>query len=182
MNFFLEAIIILAASLILIRVAGKKSVAQMTGVETITILAIGTTMGHAIHETTVWKTLLVLVTFVMLMIFVQYAQLKVNKVEKYAIGVATPVIINGEVLFEKLRRLRMTERQLEMRLREQGISYISDVKVATIEPNGQLGYELFEHAKPVTKDTLLQLLNNGQQQSPPKKEDNLFDKVLNNGR
>lgn len=36
-----------------------------------------------------------------------------------------------------------------MRLRNQGISKIEDVKTATLEPNGQLGYELKDEAKPL---------------------------------
>ncbi|MNL47126.1 hypothetical protein D3C87_1698930 [compost metagenome] len=44
----------------------------------------------------------------------------------------------------------MTVDQLEIRLREKGISNFNDVKTATLEPNGQLGYELMRHAKPVT--------------------------------
>jgi uncharacterized membrane protein YcaP (DUF421 family) len=49
-----------------------------------------------------------------------------------------------------LKKLRLTVDQLEMRLRNQGISNIEDVKKATIEPNGLLGYELQEDAKPLT--------------------------------
>ncbi len=33
----------------------------------------------------------------------------------------------------------MTQEQLEMKLREKGISYISDIKTATIESNGRVG-------------------------------------------
>jgi uncharacterized membrane protein YcaP (DUF421 family) len=44
----------------------------------------------------------------------------------------------------------MSVDQLEARLRENGISSITDVKTASIEITGQLGYELMKHAKPVT--------------------------------
>ncbi|WP_371861036.1 YetF domain-containing protein [Paenibacillus macerans] len=40
--------------------------------------------------------------------------------------------------------------QLEVRLRQIGVSNIADVKTATLEPNGQIGYELTESARPVT--------------------------------
>lgn len=45
-----------------------------------------------------------------------------------------------------------------MRLRNAGISTIKDVKTATIEPNGQLGYELQEDAKPLTVGDFKQLM------------------------
>lgn len=53
----------------------------------------------------------------------------------------------------------MTVDPLEMRLRNQGISNIHDVKTATIEPNGQLGYELKEDAKPLTIGEFKKLMN-----------------------
>lgn len=45
-----------------------------------------------------------------------------------------------------------------MRLRNAGISNIKDVKTAIIEPNGQLGYELQEDAKPFTVGDFKQLM------------------------
>ncbi|WP_420912366.1 YetF domain-containing protein [Mesobacillus campisalis] len=46
-----------------------------------------------------------------------------------------------------------------MRLRGQGITRFQDLKIATIEPNGLLGYELKEDAKPVTVGELKKILN-----------------------
>lgn len=58
-----------------------------------------------------------------------------------------------------MNKLRLTVDQLEMRLRNQGISKIEDLKTATLEPNGQLGYELKEDAKPLTVREFKQLMN-----------------------
>jgi Protein of unknown function (DUF421) len=44
-----------------------------------------------------------------------------------------------------------------MKLRQQGVSKLSDVKWATLEPNGQVGVELMPGAKPVTKKDFEQL-------------------------
>ena len=55
--------------------------------------------------------------------------------------------------------MRFTESHLKMRLRQQGISKIADVKTATLEPNGQLGYELTREAKPVTIGELENILS-----------------------
>lgn len=72
--------------------------------------------------------------------------------------------------------------QLEMRLRQQGISNITDVKTATLEPNGQLGYELMRHAKPVTIGELEKLLGHLIQSNQPNPTDQkitIFDEIRN---
>lgn len=51
---------------------------------------------------------------------------------------------------KNLKKLRLTVDQLEMRIRNEGINKFDDIKFATIEPNGLLGFELAEDAKPLT--------------------------------
>ncbi|MGG3234738.1 YetF domain-containing protein [Priestia flexa] len=55
--------------------------------------------------------------------------------------------------------MRLTIDQLEMRLRNQGVAKLEHVKSATIEPNGQLGYELKESEKPLTIREFKNLMN-----------------------
>lgn len=62
-------------------------------------------------------------------------------------------------LLMKIYAPLMTVDHLETRLRQNGVSNISDVKFATLEPNGQVGYELKQHAKPVTSVELERILN-----------------------
>ncbi|MNR61177.1 hypothetical protein D3C85_1828440 [compost metagenome] len=59
---------------------------------------------------------------------------------------------------QALKKLRITVKQLEMRLRQLGVSDLADIKLGYIEINGELGYELQEAAKPVTKRDLELLL------------------------
>ncbi|WP_418936679.1 YetF domain-containing protein [Paenibacillus chitinolyticus] len=55
-------------------------------------------------------------------------------------------------------KLRMSEDDLEKRLRIAGISRIEDVTSGTIEDNGELGYDLYPHAKPITREDLEHIL------------------------
>ena len=72
-----------------------------------------------------------------------------------------------------------------MRLRNQGISSIEDVKTATIEPNGQLGYELMEDAKPLTIGEFKKLMNayfpklqtDKENQHKPNKKSDIFQEI-----
>ncbi|MBS4196503.1 DUF421 domain-containing protein [Lederbergia citri] len=159
MNYIFESLAILFVGFCLFRIAGKKTVAEMTGLETITVLAIASATGHAISENGLLKTIFVLCTLIALLLLTQFLTTKFNIFEKLFIGKETLVIQNGIIISNNLKKLRMTIEQLEGRLRENGISSITDVKTASIEVTGELGYELMKHAKPVTLGELEQTLN-----------------------
>lgn len=179
LNFIFEAVLLLLTSVILVRFAGKKSIARMTALETVIILAIASTMGHAIKENTFWQVILILVVYVAFLIIVQRLELKSYIIKKLLIGHATLVIRDGEVLNENLKKLRLTKDQLDMRLRQKGISYITDVKTGTIELDGDLGFELMPHAKPITKEELEKLLNKKDSEEPTgSKGENIFELVV----
>lgn len=71
-----------------------------------------------------------------------------NFIEKMLTEKAKVVIENGQLHIENLKKMRLTVDQLEMQLRLHGVTAIQDVKIATLEANGQLGIELTDDAKP----------------------------------
>ena len=159
MTYIWEAVAILFTGFFLFRIAGKKTMAEMTSLETITILAMASTIGHAISENDLLKTIFALCSLVALLLLIQFLTSKFNSIEKLFIGKPTPVIQDGIINSYNLKKLRMTVEQLEARIRQNGISSISDIKTASIEINGELGYELTKHAKPVTHGELEEMLN-----------------------
>lgn len=180
-NFVFESILLLLTSVIVLRFAGKKSVAKMTALETVVILAIGTTMGHAVKENKLWQVILVLIIYGVFIIIFQKLELKLSIFERYLIGEATLVINEGKLITDNLKKLRMTKKQLEMRLRQKGISYIRDVKIGTIESDGEFGYELMPHARPITQEELLKILNK-QDAEGSQKGENIFELVVRNNK
>lgn len=186
MDYIFEALIIVPVGIILLRLAGKKTVAEMTPFEIITTLSIGTLISHAVVEEGISKTVTVMVLIVVLLITAQWIQLKSKWFEKIFIGTASIVVQDGQIVNENLRKLRMTSRQLEMRMRQHGIKSISEIKTATIEANGQLGYELYPDAAPVTYGELIEIIKQliNPEFSPPQQiekwhEINLFAKIKN---
>ncbi|MGN7398988.1 DUF421 domain-containing protein [Cytobacillus praedii] len=169
MNFVWQSVLMFLAGVLLLRIAGRKSISQMTLAQTVVMISIGTIIIQPIVETSVWKTIIASVIFIGSLILLEFLQLKFNFIEKFITGKSKIVIQNGKIEKINLRKLRLTADQLEMRLRTIGIARISDVKMATLEPNGQLGYELMDDAKPLTvgefKNLMgLMLLNSPKQQ------------------
>lgn len=154
MNYIWESVAILFTGVCLLRIAGKKTIAQMSGLEIITILAIASTTGHAISEQGLWKTILALCSLVAFLMLIQFLAIKYNFVKRLMIGKPTPVIQDGKIMMNNLKKLRISVDQLEARLRENGISSVTDVKNASFEITGQFGYELMNNVKPVTLEDL----------------------------
>ncbi|WP_026584098.1 DUF421 domain-containing protein [Bacillus sp. J33] len=166
MNFAWEAFILVFAGVLLLRMAGRKSISQMTLAQTVVMISIGSIIIRPIVETSVWKTILASAIFIGSLILMEYLQVKFNFFEKFITGKSKIVIENGKLQLANMRKLRFTADQLEMRLRTSGISKISDVKMATLEPNGQLGYELMDDAKPLTVGEFKKLMGQMILQSP----------------
>jgi uncharacterized membrane protein YcaP (DUF421 family) len=157
-TFAYEAVAIVIAGFILLRFAGKKVMAEMTPLELITVLSIGTVIGHAVSENALWKTMVSILIFVVILRTFQYLTLKYRRIERLIIGWPTLVIRDGKIIDKNLSKLRMTVEQLELRLRRKGIANISDVRTATIEVDGRIGYELVESAQPLSRGQAEQIL------------------------
>ena len=153
-DFVWKAILIVVAGTILLRIAGRKTISQMTLAETVIMVAIGSLLIQPVSGGNIWETFLVGAVLVGTLLTMEYIQIKSDRMEKWITGKAKVVIDNGMLNEQNLRKLRLSVDQLEMKLRQNSISKISDVKWATLEPNGQLGYELKDDAKPVTKKDL----------------------------
>jgi uncharacterized membrane protein YcaP (DUF421 family) len=120
-------------------------------------------------------------------ITLEYLELKFNIFERFVTGKSKIVVENGKLNIKNLKNLRLTVDQLEMRMRNHGITKIEDVKTATLEPNGQLGYELNDDAKPLTVGEFKKLLeihlptlqNSDQSimQKPSSVKENIFEEI-----
>ena len=154
-----RSLVLILFGMLVLRVSGRKSISQMTVPTTIAMISIGTIIVQPIADENIILTMVAAVVFIIVLILVEFMQVRWNMLEKLIKGPAMIVIENGEYEVQNMKKLRLTVDALEMKLRQQGISKLSDVKTATIEPNGQLGYELQDYAKPVTLLQLEQLLS-----------------------
>lgn len=149
-SFVWEAILMVFVALILLRISGRKSIAQMSIPTTVVMISIGAIIVQPIIEDSVTKTIITIALFIAVLVTIEYLQMKINVLEKLFNGKAKSVIENGQINLKNLESMRLTVDKLEMQLRQNGISNISDVKNATIEANGQMGYELMPDSRPLT--------------------------------
>lgn len=141
-----------------LRVAGRKSLAQMTVAETVVMIAVGTILIEPLVGKNIWKTFGAVGIIIITLYILEYMQLKWPFLEKVFTGEAVMVIEEGKINMDNLRKLRMTIEQLEIHLRRASVTRIEEVRYATIEPNGQLGFVLKESAQPITKGDYRKLM------------------------
>lgn len=182
MGFVWRSLILISVGTILLRISGRKSISQMTVAQTVIMISIGSLIVQPIVEKSIWKTIIAASIFIAFLVLTEYLQVKFNFIEKLITGKSKVVIQDGNIVVDNLKKLRFTIDQLEIRLRQAGISNISDIKMATLEANGQLGYELMRHAKPLTIGEFEKMMQSfivqNTQQAPQKI--NIFDEVKEN--
>ncbi|MNH90485.1 hypothetical protein D3C87_513180 [compost metagenome] len=155
---FWNAVVLAVAGTLFLRLAGRKSISEMTIPQVTILLMVGAVLGSEIGGKGLGAT--VFGTFILFVFLIgsEWLSLHSNRTEKLLKGFAVPVIAEGTMLTENMKKLRISVDDLEKRLRLLGISSPEDVKTGTIEDNGQFGYELFEHARPVTMGDLERIL------------------------
>jgi len=157
-DFVWKSILIVIVGTFLLRIAGRKTVSQMTLAETVIMIAIGSLLIQPVAGKNVWVAFTVGGILVLTLIVMEFIQVKSDGMEKIITGKSKVVIQNGELQEQTLSKLRMTVDQLEMNLRQQNVTNISDVKWATLEPNGQIGFMLKQESQPVTQKDFQQLI------------------------
>ncbi|MBP2080068.1 DUF421 domain-containing protein [Oceanobacillus polygoni] len=152
-----KSVIMIIGGTFLLRIAGRKSISQMTLTQTVIMIGIGSLLIQPIAGEDIWSTLFVGLILVLTLVVMEFLQIKGDLFENIITGKSKVLIINGSLQEKNLKKLRMTVDQLEMELRVQNVQRMEDVQWATLEPNGQVGLLLKEEAQPVTKKEFKQL-------------------------
>jgi uncharacterized membrane protein YcaP (DUF421 family) len=188
LNWVWQSILIYIVGTFILRVGGRKSISQMTISQTIVMIGLGSLLIQPVSGKGLLITFLAAFILTALMIITEYIEIKVDFLESVFTGKAVIVIENGKLNIKNLKKIRMSIDKLETRLRQVGISSIEDVKYATIEVSGQLGYELKDNKKPLTQEEFLKLVDeitqlkamiSSERKSQTKTENNIFEEIYN---
>ncbi|KWX88472.1 hypothetical protein AMQ83_06520 [Paenibacillus riograndensis] len=154
-----KCIFLVLTGILLLRLSGRKSIAQLNVATTIIMISIGELIAQGIIEKSVWRAIAAVALFLAVLVVLELLEIRSERIQSLITGEAVIVIRDGQLDMQALRKLRITVNQLEMRLRQLGIANMDDIRRGFIEANGELGYELTEAAKPVTKRDLEILLS-----------------------
>ncbi|WP_239585318.1 DUF421 domain-containing protein [Amphibacillus cookii] len=189
LHFIWKASVIVIGGILILRLAGRKSISQLTVAQTVMMIAIGSLIIQPVGDRNIWITLLITFLMVVTLLFIEYIVLKSNTLETLIYGKGLIVVENGQINERNLKKLRLTVDMLEVRMRQQNIQNFTDLQWATIEANGQLGYMLKANKQYATKEDIqmLKSLIESNQYNPPNEtsktktsvSDNIFTEVKN---
>ncbi|WHY00390.1 DUF421 domain-containing protein [Neobacillus sp. DY30] len=189
LHFIWKAIFIVVGGVLILRLAGRKSISQLTVAQTVMMIAVGSLIIQPVGDRNIWITMVITFLMVSTLLFIEYIVLKSNALETFIYGKSIIVVENGQVHESNLKKLRLTVDMLEVRMRQQNIPHFTDLQWATIEANGQLGYMLKSDKQYATKEDIqmLKLLIESNQSNPSSGtstsqailSDNLFTEVKN---
>ncbi len=190
LNWIWKATLIFIVGTFILRIGGRKSITQMTISQTIVMIGLGSLLIEPVAGKGLLITFLAALVLTLLMMITEFLEVKVDFLETLFTGKAVIVIENGTPNIKNLRKIRMSIDKLETRLRQAGISSIEDVKYATIEVSGQLGYELIDSKKPLTQEDMVRIMkelsqvkamldNNMKSKQNQNPKNNIFDEIKN---
>lgn len=146
--------------LVLIRIFGKRLMAQMNSQDLVVVLLLSNVVQNAIigNETSLLGGLIGAVTLVLANWLLDLLAERVPAVDRLINGRATTVVVEGAPDSAALRRLSITPHELLVALHEQGADSIEEVQRATLEPGGAMLVEIAEGSRGASKDDLVRAM------------------------
>src|SRR5699024_12460914 len=95
-NWIWQAALIVVIGTFLLRIAGRKTISQMTLAESVLMISIGTLIIQPITSKSVWISFAAGLILVLTLLVMEYAQLKSDHLEKLITGKSKILIDNGK--------------------------------------------------------------------------------------
>ncbi|MBF8781908.1 DUF421 domain-containing protein [Pseudomonas fulva] len=141
MDSVLRAGAMYVALMVLFRVAGRRSLADLTTFDFVLLLIIGEATQQALlgDDFSFTNAVLVIITLIVLDVGLSLLKLNSVRVARFLDGHATVVVEDGRFLHGRMRRCRLTEDDiLESARANQGLEQVAQIKYAIVERNGKI--------------------------------------------
>ena len=138
----LRAVIVYFALVALVRIAGKRELAQLNPFDLVVLLTLSNTVQNAIigDDNTVSGGLIGAATLIAVNSLVVRFLYGHERLERFVEGDPDVLVENGKVLHERLRKELITVPELETAAHKQGFASLADVDRAVLEPGGSISF------------------------------------------
>jgi uncharacterized membrane protein YcaP (DUF421 family) len=142
MDIALRATVIFVALYILVRLMGKRELAQMTPFELIVLVVIGDLIQQGVtqNDFSLTGAIIAVSTIAFLALVMSWAAYLWPAAERILEGEPRVIVRDGEVLVTNLHRSRLTHSEIESEMRLAGIGKLTDVAWAILEPRGKISF------------------------------------------
>ncbi|WP_272983812.1 DUF421 domain-containing protein [Pseudomonas lurida] len=174
MDSVLRAAAIYLVLMVLFKIAGRRSLAELTTFDLVLLMVIGEATQQALlgDDFSLTNAVLVIVTLIAIDIGLSLIKQRSRAFSRLLDGGPTVVVEQGRVLHKRLKQARLDEDDiLEASRSAQGIVDISRIKFAILERNGKISiipYESAEEAMPMKTQSTRQPATEPPAQLPEK--------------
>lgn len=123
-----------------LRIFGKKELSQLNTADVILILLISNSVQNAMvgSNTTLWGGLLAATILFSINFILKKSIYRYKKFSEFMLEKPEILIHNGTLDFKNLSKLNITSNELKEAMREHGVEYFKDVKLAMLEIDGNI--------------------------------------------
>ncbi|MEX5350404.1 YetF domain-containing protein [Pseudomonas juntendi] len=141
MDSILRAAAMYVALMLLFRIAGRRSLGDLTTFDFVLLMIIGEATQQALlgEDFSFVNAMLVIATLIVLDVGLSLAKLKSRRLARVLDGHATLVVEHGRFLHGRMRKARLTEDDiLESARDSQGVESVEQIRYAIVERNGKI--------------------------------------------
>ncbi|HHY35673.1 MAG TPA: DUF421 domain-containing protein [Firmicutes bacterium] len=148
----MRSIVMYLLALVAVRFMGKRSIGQLAPFDLVVIIIMGSVAALPLEEPSIHpiKGIVPIIVMSGLQYILSVINMHWREAEKVTQGMSTPLIMNGQILHENLKRERVSLADLHIVLRQQGADRVEDVALAVLEPTGEVSVIKKKEAQPVT--------------------------------
>jgi uncharacterized membrane protein YcaP (DUF421 family) len=142
MDIVLRATVIFFGLYLLVRLLGKRELAQLTPFELIVLVVTGDLIQQGVthNDFSLTGSLLAVGTFGFWASVLSWITYLSRRAERVLDGEPHVIVRDGQVLEGSLRRDRLTISEVESEMRLAGIGHLRDVAWAIVEPRGRISF------------------------------------------
>jgi len=143
----LRAVVIFLVLWAVTRIVGRSTLGELSAFELIMFIVMGDLVQQSITQQDYSMTgaVLALATFALLTITLSWLNARFRGAERLLHGRPVIVCYDGEPTRRVMRRERLSMADLREAARQQGIRSVADIRIAILEPNGQLSFFVGDH-------------------------------------
>ena len=140
LNLIVRATIVYLAILLLMRISGKRQMAQMNTTEFVAILLISNAVQNSMNggDNSLGGGLILAVTLIAISTLISVLTFKSRMFSAVFEGTPTLLIHKGKMVRQHMIKERLNERDLRILLRKQGVHTVHEIETAILEADGTL--------------------------------------------
>lgn len=139
-QFVFRGTIVYVALLVMLRLAGKREISQMGVGEFVAILLVSNAVQNSMNggDISISGGLILSVVIIAISVICAYLTFRYPLMRRIIQGNPVILVRDGSLISDNLRKVLLSESELQTILREQGFHNIHEIEIAILESDGQV--------------------------------------------